>query len=242
MDLREALTLLNIALTKKQPEHFGSSWIFKNVPRAYHFFRLNVRTVTGEIDWDAITGELDKPFHKRWTRNRRPRRELLKLYRSKPEVEAVFKKYQNKQYVFITAKTPEEWLARDKISIALVRIAQKGNIRAQQELTDLLTYTVQNWTERYWYMSRWKHYTDLLPERIETCMRRYRFTGSFIQYLFITLLYSARALNSIKVFSLDKPIYDDDEITLAERVVQDPVTGDIKLYEPGHLGEYNTPK
>ena len=62
-------------------------------------------------------------------------------------------------------------------------------------------------------------------------MRRYRFTGSFIKYLFISLLYSARGLPAIKVFSLDKPIYTDDETTWAERVVQDAETGEVKLYE-----------
>ncbi len=238
MDFKTAVDLLNRALMKRQPEHFSSSWIFKHTPCAYHYFRLNVRAVTGEIDWDTITTELDRPFQKRWTRRRRKRRELLKLYRSKPEVQAIFKKYKNQQYVFLSAKTPEEWRARDRISIALMRVAQKGNITAQKELIDLLIYTVQNWTERYPYFYRWKHYSDLLPDHIETCMRRYHFTGSFIQYLYISLMYSARALKRIQVYSLDKPIYDDDEITLAERVVQDPTTGEIKIYEAGHLSDY----
>jgi hypothetical protein len=103
MTFDEAVNLLNKTLVKKQPEHFSSSWIFKHIPRAYHFFRLNVRTVTGEIDWDTVTTELDRSFQKRWTRNRRKRKELPKLYRSKPEVRAVFKKYKNQQYVFISA-------------------------------------------------------------------------------------------------------------------------------------------
>jgi hypothetical protein len=238
MDFKKAINLVNAVLVKKQPKYFGSSWIFKYAPRAYHFFRLNVRTTNDSIDWDTITGELDRQFQKKWTRRRRKRRELLKLYKSKTEVKMVFKKYRDMRYVFIAPANADDRIVRDRVSIALVRIAQKGNISAQQELIELLAFTIENWTERYPYLHRWKYYPDLISGHIETCMRRYRFTGSFIKYLFISLLYSARALKPVKVFSLDQPMYDDSETTLAERVVQNPLTGEIQMYEDGYLHTY----
>ena len=231
MDFDKAIHLLNTALTEKNPESFSGTWVHTHAPRAYRFIRLCVRTPGGGIDWDFITGELDPPFQKRWTQRQRKRRMLLKLYENQTEVDAIKKKHQDKLYTFIAPATAEDRVARDRISIALLRIAQKGNITAQQELTELLTFTIENWTERYWYFSRWRYHSDRIHTHIETCMRRYRFTGSFIKYLFISLLYSARGLPPIKVFSLDRPIYADDETTWAERVVQDAETGEIRMYE-----------
>lgn len=103
---------------------------------------------------------------------------------------------------------------------------------------ELLAFTIEDWAERYWYFSRWRHHSDQIHKHIETCMRRYRFTGSFIKYLFISLLYSARGLPATKVFSLDRPLFEDESSTWADHVVYDPVSGENKMYEPGHLNDY----
>ena len=42
-----------------------------------------------------------------------------------------------------------------------------------------------------------KGYDDMIQERIEGCIRRYRYSGSFIGYLFKTLEYAGRGLRPI---------------------------------------------
>lgn len=101
---------------------------------------------------------------------------------------------------------------------------------AQRELTDLLQFSIEIWIERYWYFSRWRYHRDVLQGQIQGCIRRYRFTGSFINYLFVTLTYSAHGLSPIKTYSLDVPVFADRETTWADSVVQDAETGEIKMY------------
>jgi hypothetical protein len=43
----------------------------------------------------------------------------------------------------------------------------------------------------------------MIQDRIEVCIRRYRYSGSFIAYLFKTLELAGRGLRPIIAFSLD---------------------------------------
>lgn len=95
----------------------------------------------------------------------------------------------------------------------------------------LIRYAVDEWIERFPMLSRWKYNSDQLDEQIVGCIHRYRFTGSFLGYLYKTLLYSGRGLRP--VYSLDEPLFRGSEKTKAENVVQDPETGEIKMYERG---------
>ena len=95
---------------------------------------------------------------------------------------------------------------RDSISIALVRLAQKGNIIAKREIIKLVRFTIDEWIELSPKISRWKGYEYLIEKRIEGCIRCYRYSGSFIGYLFKTLEYAGRGLKPIIAYSLDDPI------------------------------------
>ena len=90
---------------------------------------------------------------------------------------------------------------QDIISIALVRIAQKGNVIAKEEIIKLVRFTVYNWIESRPTLSSWEGYESLIPNRIEGCIRRYRYSGTFIGYLFKTLEYAGRGLRSTIEYS-----------------------------------------
>jgi hypothetical protein len=227
MKLNEALFMLNLELKRLHPETFTSTWIFHHTPRVYHFVRLNLRTENDEIDWDIVTRGLDREFSKRWT----GRRKRCRSYENNDEVEKVLLRYRPKLYVFIAPQNRDDEDLRDRISIRLVRIAQRGNVVAQKEIETLLRYTVDEWVDRFPMLCRWKYNSEKLDEQIAGCISRYRFTGSFLGYLYTTLLYSGRGLRP--VYSLDEPICRGSEKTKAENVVQDPETGEIKMYEKG---------
>ena len=82
------------------------------------------------------------------------------------------------------------------ISIALVRIAQKGNVTAKQEIIKLVRFTIDEWIEHNPKISRWKGYEYLIQERIEGCVRCYRYSGSFMGYLFKTLEYAGKRVKT----------------------------------------------
>ncbi len=228
MDINEAIQLLNTTLQKQQPALFSSSWIYYQTPQVYHYVWRKVKTPLGDIDWDAVVRKLDREFQKRWTQ-RRPKK--VKPYRNIREVRAVLKPFQEKLYIFIAPADPDDRMFRDAISIALVRLAQKGNIKAQQELIPLLRFMVDQWIELSPRLRKWKGYGDDVEDKIKSCIRLYRFTGTFIGYLFRTLEYSGWGLKPLQAYSLDDTVSTNGDKRRIENVVQDMETNEIKIYE-----------
>ena len=224
MDFDSAVKTLNGLLKKKQPQTFSSSWIRGYAPNIYRFFQKNIRRESGGIDWDRITRALNRKFQSRWITSRR---NGTKLYRSKAEVEIILHKYDDKLYTFLTPYDKDNNSVRDIVSIALVRIAQKGNVAARQEITRLVRFTIDEWIEHCPRFSRWKGYEYLIEERIEGCVRRYRYSGSFMGYLFKTFEYAGRGLRPIVIYSLEDSSYLGGRKRM-DRIAQDPETGEIR--------------
>jgi hypothetical protein len=200
MDFDSAVETINRLLIMKQPSIFNSSWIRVYAPHIYRFFQKTIRREIGGIDWDRITRALNRKFQKQWITSRRNGK---KVYRSKAEVNIILHKYDDKLYTFLTPADKDNNSIRDIISIALVRIAQKGNVTAKKELIKLVRFTIDEWIEHSLKISCWKGYEYLIQKRIEGCIRCYRYSGSFMGYLFKTLEYAGRGLRPITEYSLD---------------------------------------
>jgi hypothetical protein len=110
--------------------------------------------------------------------------------------------------------------------VSLVRLAQKGNLLAQQQAVMLVRCTVDAWIEKCFVLNPWSNYGEEIDKKIAGCVNRYRYTGSFYGYVFKTLYYAARSLQ--RVYSLDREIYPGK--TLSENLVRDAETGEIRLY------------
>jgi hypothetical protein len=67
-------------------------------------------------------------------------------------------------------------------------------------------------------MYRWKGYADEVEDKIKGCAKRYRYTGSFLGYLFKTLEYSARGKPPL--VSFDDKIFDGKK-TRGEYMLQE---------------------
>lgn len=224
MNFKQVIRLINKVLREDNPKEFSSSWILRHAPQAYHYIRLNLRTEIGQIDWDRVTVFFDKKFQKRWVRYKRKK---VKEYRNKAEIDKVLKKHKDKLYIFITALSEEDKVLRHNIAIALVRTAQKGNVLAKQELIKLLDYIVKEWVDKYYFLNRWKAYETEIEAKIESCIRNYKYTGSFMGYLFRTLQYSALALRPL--YSLDECAPNTDMMR-HETIGQDLKTGEIRMF------------
>jgi len=193
------VNIINKLLIKKRPDTFNSSWILNHAPRVYGYIQKNVRSDIGGIDWDRLTRALDRRFQKKWKPSYCNNK---KSYRKKSELKTVFQKYHDKLYVFISPQDRNDENIRDNISIALVRIAQKGNIIAKEEITNLLRYTVDQWIETRPTLSSWEGHESAIPLRIEACIRCYRYSGTFIGYLLKTLEYAGRGLSPTTTYFL----------------------------------------
>ena len=203
MTLKKAARILNEKLELHNPKTFSSSWICKNAQGVYSYVRLNHKTENGDIDWDILTQYLRRTFQKRWLRYKRKN---IKSYERQSEVDLILAKYHDKLYTFFTPATDKDKKLQHKMIISLVRIGQKGNLCAQEELIKWVTYITDDWIDRYPQMYRWKGYTDEVPDKIRGCIRLYRYTGSFLGYLFKTLEYSA--LGKPPLVSLNDAVLD----------------------------------
>lgn len=96
-----------------------------------------------------------------------------------------------------------DFFVRERIAIGLVRVAQSGNVLAKLQLIKLVRYTVDAWLDTYRHMSRWKGRSDEIREQLEGCIRRYRYTGSFFNYLSRTPACAGRGIRPVNFYSLD---------------------------------------
>ncbi|MFA6194685.1 MAG: hypothetical protein WC719_03005 [Patescibacteria group bacterium] len=221
MSLRKVAITLCKLLKEKQPQTFSSPWILKHAPGVYNYVRLNCRTENNDIDWDKLTRRLSRRFQKRWVRYRH---KITKQYENQVEVDLILNKYKNKLYTFITPLDDLDRKTRENIIIALVRISQKGNTLAQQEAIRWLLFVVDNWIEYCYDLKRWLGYTDLIRERIAGCIRCYRYTGTFIGYLYKTLEYSGRGICYLQKYSFDEPVLDGGKTKIDYFIAKSPET------------------
>ena len=228
MNFDQTIATINTLLSKKRPETFNSSWILKHTPQCYRFICQNVRTETSSIDWVKITYALEWKYQRRWAPGRMRKNPIP--HEDTTEVKTIIDKYRNKLYVFIAPQDLTDKRIRDIISITLVRLAQNGNLSAEKEVMKLVTYTVNDWLEKYYFLNRWQGYEDGIQKQLTGCIRRYRYTGSFLNYVFRTLEYSGRGIRPFYAYSLDEPVAWDAEKRKIENVVQDSETGEIKIY------------
>ncbi len=202
MDFGSAIATANALLGKYQPRIFSSSWIRTHAPRCYRFIRKNLRSELGGIDWDRFTYALDRKFQRRWTPARRKKNPVP--YKNQSEVNSLLIKNRDKLYVFLTSRDQQDRRIRDVIAISFVRLAQSGNLLAWRKLLDLIRYTIENWIERDYFLSRWRGYEREMKEQVMACIRRYRYSGSFITYLFRTLQCAARGIRPARFYSLEQ--------------------------------------
>jgi hypothetical protein len=161
-----------------------------------------VRADIGGIDWDRVTRAIDHRFQRKWISSSHKSR---KSYRKEAEIRIVFQKYHDKLYVFISPQDRGDEYIRDSISIALVRIAQKGTVLAKDEITRLVRFTIDEWIVSCPTLSSWERHESLIPQRIEACIRCYRYSGTFIGYLLKTLEYAGRGLTC--TYSMDDSLW-----------------------------------
>ena len=221
MDFDYHIKTINSSLYKHQPLTFSPSWIYKNTPSAYRYFWKNIKTETDSIDWDKITSSLDRSFQKKWIRYRYKQ---SKPYEKQSEIDLILTKYKDKLYMFICILKKEDRIFQDRMIVSLVRLGQKGNILAQQEVIKWVSYIVDDWIDRYPQIHKWKGYRDEVDDKIRSCIRCYRYTGSFLGYLFRTLEYSARGKPPI--CSLDDKMFDGDKTRIDFVVCENQYTFD----------------
>lgn len=227
MNLEKAIKNINRSLTKKQPISFNPIWIKYRCKASYEFIIDSIKNELGEPDWDLITFKLDRQFQKLWMKGLK-KKFTQPGYESKEEVLLILNKYKDKLYSFVSQVDQDDKRICDFISIKLVRLAQKGNVLAKRELVKFVNFLIAQWIEGY-KLSRWRGYDDLISECLDACIRRYRYSGSFLGYLNRTLEYSGRPLKSIEPFSLD----NESKITgkrLVDKVAKNYNTGEVKFF------------
>jgi hypothetical protein len=235
--LQRVVTKLNKLLTQNSPRTFSSTWILRRAPDCYRIIRKHIRTELGSIDWDKLTHALEPKHQRLWTPLRKGN---AKPYRNKGEIGLILNNYRNKLYVFVAPADAIDLEIRDKIAVALVRAAQAGNLLATTKVVELVGYTINGWLDSHCYISRWRGRKDEIRNQLEGCIRRYRYSGSFLRYVFRTLEYAGRGIMSLDTCSLDEPIATDARERYIDNVVRDPETNEISSYKPRRVWTFES--
>lgn len=203
MYLKQAIKNIDRSIIKKNPKSFHSNWIKYSCKVSYRYIVNNIRDEFNNTDWDLIISKLQRYNQRLWLKKKKRKRKTAILYKDKEELDVILNKYREKLYTFISRENKEDKLTCDWVSIKLVRLSQKGNTPARNKALVLLRYLVDYWVEFDRSFSSWKGYNDLTDNHINACIRRFRYAGSFVGYLYRTLEYSGRGLTPLKKFSLD---------------------------------------
>jgi hypothetical protein len=228
---------LNKLLLQNPPKTLNSTWILTRAPGCYSFIRKHIRSEVGGIDWDAVTCALEPKYQPLWTPQRKRK---SKPYRDRREIALILNKYRNKLYVFVAPADAMDLRIGDKVAVALVRVAQAGNLLARTKLFELVRYTINEWIDSDRYISRWIGHEDEIREQVEACIRRYRYSGSFLRYLFRTLEYAARGIRPLYAGSLDDPMAPDARERKIDNVIHDPETNEIVPYRPRKVWSFDS--
>ena len=155
-----------------------------------------------------------------------------KPYEDREEVELVLNKYRTKLYAFVVPADAMDLRIREEIAVALVRVAQSGNLLAVTEVVELVSYTINGWLDNYCYISRWRGRKDEIRKQLEGCIHRYRYSGSFLRYVFRTLECAGRGIVSLCACSLDEPVTTGAREYKIDRLIRDPETNEVASYKP----------
>jgi hypothetical protein len=194
-NFQKAIQKLNALLKKRKPKTFNPEWIKQNSKSVYAHLFKNFQTETGEIDWDSITVRLEPTFQKRWKRYEK--KVPAVAYEDREELDFILAKYKDKLYTLIAPLCKEDKQIQDQIMIRLVRLAQKGNTLAKEYVAEFLTIIIYEWIENSKFIARWKGHTNGIEKRIDACIRNYRYSGSFMGYVFRSFQCFARGLRPI---------------------------------------------
>lgn len=204
-DIEEAIKTLRRVVRKKKPETFSSTWIQRNAPSMYRYMRHCVRIRKGRLDWNRITSTFNQSFSRRWTwygcRN-------IRIYEKQSEVDTLLERYHSHLHFLLSAKKADRKI-QNKIIVSFVRLSQKGNITAQDELIRWITFITDGWIDKYPQLYRWQAYQNEIPDKIFRCIRAYRYLGPFLGYLFKTLELAGRGKPPL--VSLDDKFIDGEK-------------------------------
>jgi hypothetical protein len=238
MNYEQAIKNINRSISKRQPSTFNPAWIRNCVRKSYDFISENIKTESDDIDWDQVVRCLGHDYQKLWLKKSK-RKKKIQEYKDRAEVEAILEKYKDKLYTFLSQADKDDKRACDEISIRLVRTAQNGNVLARRKAIYFIKQLVDCWIETR-NLQHWRGYNDLIGKNIDRCIRRYRYSGSFIVYLYRTLEYAGRGLRPLEVFSLDE-CSPATERRKSDNLVYDPDTGETRLYSSKTASIYLKP-
>ena len=194
-NFQKTIQKLNALLKKKKPKTFNPAWVKQHSKSVYTHLLKNFQKESCEVDWDSITVRLEPTFQKRWKLHEK--KVTAVAYEDREELDFILAKYKDKLYTLIAPLCKEDKQTQDQIMIRLVRAAQKGNTLAKEYVTECLTLIIYEWMENSKFISRWKGHTNGIEKRINACIRNYRYSGSFMGYVFRSFQCFARGLRPV---------------------------------------------
>ena len=231
---KENVAELRELLIKHNPTLFSPRWIEKTDNRLYRRL-VNYRDHEGEVDWNAIVGELEEDWQPRW--KHAPPRKKLKDYLPKEqysnirEVDSVVKQNNTGMVNLLIAEDFSDKSA-DNFCRGLIRLAQKGNKDAVQRLADQVMVVVQEWMDKYPEMEAYKINTHAARDTVIRCMYYFNSedeSSRFMPYVLKSLRLKAKGMQKQIPKSLDQTLGDSNR-TQHDLLGYDPDSGEVRNF------------
>ena len=220
-DFSRAMKYLKKIIKDKNPEAITSGFIGREDPNLLLYFRNNLKGGNDEINWGVVSENLGYDLRKKChfpkrIENYTPKNE----YFNESEVNEIINSFRNKLYSIFETINKDDYEYRNKIYLAFIKLAQKGNVLAKEKLSDYLEILVTQWVENDEKLKTFIGHSDRLRERIEKCIYFYNTEESeatFLTYLHTSLSLEAKGIPRPKYIILNEQ-YKNSKETIESRM------------------------
>lgn len=209
-------------LKELKPKYFSPTWIAEHNSSLYQRIARMFRNEKGFVDWDAVITALPEEDKVKWSKQRTYEESVPdKTYEDAEQVKDALGSYSDKLYTFYGTVDPEDENIRNEICNILIRLSQKGNLSAEKQLVDNMTYVAFNWIEEKEALRNIRYHMADIPELIRKAVYRFNTDHAALKTPFAGYLFAQLKIAAQYKYGKDVSIHgslDEGGSTLEEKL------------------------
>lgn len=199
MNFESAISTMNNLLAAKQPQTFNRAWVRVNAPCVYRFIQKEISIERNGIDWDRLTRALNPGFKSNG----------LDLFERRLNRIGI----KQRSILFFNDTAANSIPLPQRIKMTNIYGTSSASLSCELFKREIFQPSWSLWdcwalrsmtgSKKNSKLFGWRGYDPLIQTRLDCCIRCYRYSGSFMRYVFKTFEYAARGLKSLIAYSLD---------------------------------------
>lgn len=204
-------------LMRENRGYFSPSMIRGANMALYSYLSRRVKVEgSGAQDWSKVSSALSGDLRERF--RFRPlvaeKKPIEEYPNATGEVESVIDSYRDDLFLFFLGKSEisqEQRERREGFCHQMIKLAQRGNPVAYQRLTELVMIMVNEWIDNDKdHFGKYVVRSGLAEDRVEACIKNYRFKGNFVGYVYTSLKMHALQFPEVEGYKEEYNTEDKD--------------------------------